>query len=538
MLVSVSMSHDKTSERHSKRDYTPMNVAPSLSERNVRVIDSPSYQDAFNDIFADAIDDYNARQTRPDRKRSHDYWSDVEAAYKAAKGEKPNVPHTTYTYVLQLGDRDTLGVTDDTFDADEWTRLKAEDPEAADAYVAEHLNRSEARERAKECLTAFVKTLPSRYPQIRFIEIIGHDDEPNGTFHFDLTMVFVGEGYKTGMSMRDSMTKALNMMGFRSNKTDGLAIDQWQEDVKRQLCDFMAEYGFERQFKDSHEKHRSIGTFQMERRLDALADEIAMAESTVAVAEERIIEATETLANVTDEYSEAMAELEIARHAKRDAEEDADKAREKADDAERRAVAAKRQESKSIETANANAQRINEAANKEAARIRQRAKDDAEAAAENRRKTRTALDEAKVLLDESKTISADERKLRESVKATSKPHAHETLVSMVLRKAGDVISAAIERHGQPYEVDNFRSIWKRHVVPNVRQIAKGIAAAVWPTEAQRKVVEEMQRQSDAQREMSAKLAALRPRVQASEERNAISEEGYDWYDGGDDPQMG
>jgi|GEM_PF-3529213 len=538
MLVSVSMSHDKTSERHSKRDYTPMNVAPSLSERNVRVIDSPSYQDAFNDIFADAIDDYNARQTRPDRKRSHDYWSDVEAAYKAAKSEKPNVPHTTYTYVLQLGDRNTLGVTDDGFDVDHWTALKAEDPEAAAAYVDAHLNDSEERANAKRCLTEFVKTLPERYPQFWFIEIIGHDDEPNGTFHFDLTFVPVGEGYKTGMSMRDSLTKALNMMGFRSNKTDGLAIDQWQEDVKRQLCDFMAEYGFEREYKDSHEKHRSIGAFQMEQRLDQLAQDIETSELAVADAERHMLDAMDREADIINEASEATAELEVARRARRDAEEDARKAREKADDAERRAVAAKQQVSKSIETANENARRINEAANKEAARIRQRAKDDVDAAAENRRKTKTALDDAKTLLDESKTISEDERKLRESVKTASRPQAHESLVSMVLRKAGDVIATVIERHGQPYEADSFRTIWKKHVAPNVRAIAKGIAAAVWPTEAQRKVTEEMQRQSDAQREMSAKLAALRPRVQASEERTAISEEGYDWHEGGDDPQMG
>lgn len=524
MLVSVSMSHDKTSERHSKRDYTPMNVAPSLSERNVRVIDSPSYQDAFNDIFADAIDDYNARQTRPDRKRSHDYWSDVEAAYKAAKGEKPNVPHTTYTYVLQLGDRNTLGVTDDGFDVDHWTALKAEDPEAAAAYVDAHLNDSEERANAKRCLTEFVKTLPERYPQFRFIEIIGHDDEPNGTFHFDLTFVPVGEGYKTGMSMRDSLTKALNMMGFKSNKTDGLAIDQWQEDVKRQLCDFMAEYGFEREYKDSHEKHRSIGAFQMEQRLDQLAQDIETSELAVADAERHMLDTMDREADIINEASEAAAELEVARHARRDAEEDARKAREKADDAERRAVAAKQQESKSIEIANEHARRINEAANKESERIRKKAKDDADAAVEYRRKAKEAYDGARELFDAAQTLSVDDQTLREEVAQASRPQAHETMLQMVLRKAGDVIGGFLDQHAQPYEADTFRSIWKKHIIPNVRTLATGIAAAIWPTPEQKQVQQQQQKRDEAMREVADSLAALNHKAKTQKQRKGSSQQ--------------
>lgn len=380
MLVSVSMTHDKTSERHSRRDYTPMNVEPTLSQRNVRVINSPSFKDAFNEIFADAIEEYNERQTREDRKKSLDYWSDVEEARRTATGD--NVAQTTYTYVLQLGDRNTLGVTDDTFDADEWTRLKADDPEAASAYVLAHLNHDKARERAKECLTAFVKTLPEQYRQFRFIEIVGHDDEPNGTFHFDVTFVAVGEGYKTGLSKRDSLTRALNMMGFKSRKGEGLAIEQWQDDVKRRLEEFMKTYDFERDFKDNHEKHRSLGTFQMERRLDQLAADIEVAEQEVAAAEQHVAEAYERMVDVSHQADEATAELEIARHQRRDASEAISKAQEEAETARREAEAARAAKAEAERQANA----ARASANTYAAETRRLADDDAEA-------TKTRADE-------------------------------------------------------------------------------------------------------------------------------------------------
>ena len=506
MQVSVSLSHDKTSERHSRRDYTPANVEPTLSGRNVRVIDSPSFQDAFNEIFADAIDDYNARQKRADRMKSHDYWSDVESAYKAAKGEKPNVAHTTYTYVLQLGDRDSLGVTDDEFDGDEWAALKAEDTVAAADYVTRHLNNSSERDKAKECLTEFVKTLPDLYPQFRFIEIIGHDDEPNGTFHFDLVIVPVGEGYKTGLSKRDSLTKALNMMGFKSNKADGLAVEQWQDDVKSKLQDFMLEYNFEREFKDNHEKHRSIGTFQMEQRLDQLADDIAVSEAIVADAEEHVAAIVEREAETIDAASEAVAELELARRAKRQAEDDAEAARERAELEKSRT---KKILAERADTSNAYAEKIRASAQADAKRIRDKAKSDAEgvktdatnyatrireqADADAAAKIAEAAAQASKMLEDATALTEEDKKLRESFKQSTRPQSHERSVIMVIQKVGEAVASFLDEQYDNAAAYQVRSIWERYFTSpdrdtnrrNLFDVAKRVTAAIWPTKEQR-----------------------------------------------------
>lgn len=464
MLVSVSMTHDKTSERHSRRDYTPMNVEPTLSQRNVRVINSPSFKDAFNEIFADAIEEYNERQTREDRKKSLDYWSDVEEARRTATGD--NVAQTTYTYVLQLGDRNTLGVTDDTFDADEWTRLKADDPEAASAYVLAHLNHDEARERAKECLTAFVKTLPEQYRQFRFIEIIGHDDEPNGTFHFDVTFVAVGEGYKTGLSKRDSLTRALNMMGFKSRKGEGLAIEQWQDDVKRRLEEFMKTYDFERDFKDNHEKHRSLGTFQMERRLDQLAADIEVAEQEVAAAEQHVAEAYERMVDVSHQADEATAELEIARHQRRDASEAISKAQREAETARREAEAARAAKAEAERQAIA----TRASANSYATEARRKADEDAEAArvAAEEDATRTRSDAQSAV--NRMTVDAMTA-IKERKDAADAARADFEDAAEVLRNVAPSVSAGGKTYTVRDVITAFLDTMEERLAPKVR--AKG-----------------------------------------------------------------
>lgn len=134
------------------------------------------------------------------------------------------------------------------------------------------------------------------------------------------------------------------------------------------------------------------------------------------------------------------------------------------------------------------------------------------------------VDEAKKVLVEANEVSEEERKLREDVKEASKPQAHETMVGMVLRKAGDVIGDFLDHHAQPYEADSFRRIWGKHVVPNVRQIARSIAAAIWPTAEQKQVQQQQQRRDEALREAADSLAALKRKAQTQKQRKGNSQQ--------------
>lgn len=68
---SVSVAYDeKTAEQHDRRDYTPPNAERGLRDRNVTILNHADHVQAFNDFFAPAIDRYNAKQKRADRKKS------------------------------------------------------------------------------------------------------------------------------------------------------------------------------------------------------------------------------------------------------------------------------------------------------------------------------------------------------------------------------------------------------------------------------------------------------------------------------------
>ena len=69
----ISMSQGEHAEEHSRRTYTPRSADEALKDRNVVIYDCGDDKEHFNAFFRSAIEQYNARQTRSDRKKSLDY---------------------------------------------------------------------------------------------------------------------------------------------------------------------------------------------------------------------------------------------------------------------------------------------------------------------------------------------------------------------------------------------------------------------------------------------------------------------------------
>ena len=74
---SISVTGDDHAENHSRRAYTPSNAERSICSENLVIYDCGNDRAAFNDFFRQSILDYNARQTRDDRKKSLDYLETV-----------------------------------------------------------------------------------------------------------------------------------------------------------------------------------------------------------------------------------------------------------------------------------------------------------------------------------------------------------------------------------------------------------------------------------------------------------------------------
>ena len=268
MGYSISASQGRIAQYHDEREYIPTNVDERLSKDNKTLVKQDcSYHDAVNRFFQASVDAYNAKQTRNDRKID-DYYQSLE---DGKRKEKP-----VYEYVFQIGNRETNGVTCGTED--------------------------EAK--CREALDAAMEQLQDKYPNLHFLFIGSHGDEPNGTYHYHVAFTPVGTGYGNGMQTRCSLTKALNAMGFKTSNEDGLAIQQWQNDVKDIIEEEMKQRGLEREYMDNTDKHLSVSAFKRKKTMESMNDK-----------NQELLENTQELQGLITEYGQLSDNLQADRDA-------------------------------------------------------------------------------------------------------------------------------------------------------------------------------------------------------------------------------
>ena len=299
----ISVSQGNHAEDHSRREYTPKSAARSLSADNVTLYDCEDDRANFNEFFRPAIETYNAKQCRKDRRRSLDYLADIESGAACyGKGEKAEKPF--YHDVIQIGDHEANGVTDAEFDPDHWRELKKTDPAAADQYAAEHRNtdptRAEILEILQEIGREIVTNKDGRYSRILVHGAVIHRDEPAGTDHLDLRYtIWTEDTSGRGPSRRISMNKGLKEMGYvmrteterdpetgKTTTRQVTALEQFRESIKQRIAEKMEERGLTLKIKGEHRKHLTPAEYiaeQQAKEATAAADKAA-AEATAAKA--------------------------------------------------------------------------------------------------------------------------------------------------------------------------------------------------------------------------------------------------------------
>ena len=333
----ISMSQGDHAEEHSRRKYTPMSAEASLTKDNVVIFDAGDDKTHFNQFFADAIEAYNERQVKarhPERQKSMDYYSDllngVEGYGKGKTQEKP-----IYDDVLQIGNRETNGVTKRTFNVDHWRSLKADGKyHEAELYVAKHKNNDPTREELTQILEEEAKYIlsesansreyrkehglpPGKYDNILIHRIIIHRDEPNGTDHIDIAYtIFTDEGdtkrkdgRQNGLSRRVSARKGLEKMGFKKSR-DQFALEKFRESIKDEIQERMESRGYQRDIKGEHRRHLSPQMFEVEQRAKE-------AEAKVEAEEEKLANLQEESAGLSDRIAKVEEDeqsLRIRKH--------------------------------------------------------------------------------------------------------------------------------------------------------------------------------------------------------------------------------
>ena len=241
MKRTISAMVGQGSVNHNSRKFHAKNTDPERSHLNVTYCEE-NIKTVYHELFDEALERYNAKQTRADR-RIEDYYEKI----RSGKQEKP-----FHEIILQVGNRDDM---------------------SAD---------SEEGQLAAAVLDEYMKGFQERNPQLRVFSAHLHMDEATPHLHIDFVPFTTGS--KRGLDTRVSLKQALAAQGFKGGTRGDTEWSQWVRSEKVQLSLVMERHGIEWEDKGTHDKHLSVLDYKKEQR----AKEIAVLETVKAEKESQV----------------------------------------------------------------------------------------------------------------------------------------------------------------------------------------------------------------------------------------------------------
>ena len=245
MKRTISAMVGQGSVNHNSRKFHAKNTDPERSYLNVTYCQE-NIKTVYHELFDEALERYNAKQTRADR-RIEDYYEKI----RSGKQEKP-----FHEIILQVGNRDDM---------------------SAD---------SEEGQLAAAVLDEYMKGFQERNPQLRVFSAHLHMDEATPHLHIDFVPFTTGS--KRGLDTRVSLKQAFAAQGFKGGTRGDTEWSQWVRSEKEQLSLVMERHGIEWEDKGTHDKHLSVLDYKKEQR----AKEIAVLD-TVKAEKESLVESQE-----------------------------------------------------------------------------------------------------------------------------------------------------------------------------------------------------------------------------------------------------
>ena len=227
MARSISFGTDKSKSdlMHNTREYIADNVDPARIKNDV-ILKRETLQEAYENCFGAAMEEYNAKQKRSDRKINN-YFENLFGVSASDKQQTRNPlinKHKNQSYyenLVQIGDMfDTHCVND--------PRTAKLAKNALITYFDGDPRRG-------------IKSYAERNPQFYVFDAVVHMDE--NTPHLHLAYIPVATGYKNGMSVQNSHDKALKQMGYERH-TDYILQER---EIFREIC---KSYGLEPREKE------------------------------------------------------------------------------------------------------------------------------------------------------------------------------------------------------------------------------------------------------------------------------------------------
>ena len=224
--ISAMVGHGSVS--HNSRKFHAKNTDPERSHLNVTYCQE-NIKAVYHELFDEALERYNAKQTRADR-RIENYYEKI----RSGKQEKP-----FHEIILQVGNKDDMSA-----DSDEG-RLAA------------------------AVLDEYMKAFQERNPNLRVFSAHLHMDEATPHLHIDFVPFTTGS--KRGLDTRVSLKQALAAQGFKGGTRGDTEWSQWVRSEKEQLSAVMERHGIEWEDKGTHDKHLSVLDYKKEQRMKEIA---------------------------------------------------------------------------------------------------------------------------------------------------------------------------------------------------------------------------------------------------------------------------
>lgn len=255
---SISVMVGKGSVNHNSRVFNAKNTDPERTHLNKEYIND-DIQKVYHELFDAALERYNAKQIRSDRKID-DYYEKI----CSGKQEKP-----FHEIIVQIGNCDNM---------------KSD---------------SENGELAEKILDEYMKSFQQRNPNLRVFSAHLHMDEATPHLHIDFVPFTTGS--KRGLDTRVSLKQALKSQGYIGNGKSETEWAVWVQSEKETLAVIMERNEIEWEHLDTHEKHLSVLDYEKKIR----SQEIDELESKIEILDKQVtnlVKCEDTFKKVSQDF--------------------------------------------------------------------------------------------------------------------------------------------------------------------------------------------------------------------------------------------
>lgn len=219
LTMSVKMEKAMTNLRHNNRTLTEEEYQHPDHKHIIRektkdnlIIKQSTLKDAYEEVFGEAVEEYNAKQKRKDRKID-DYYL-----------------HVYHSKTLDLQREMIIGLGN----VDDWEKLGYE-------------KKKEAGQLLKEVVEDFIK---DKEGHIHVYNAVVHLDEA-GAPHAHINFIPLAHGYRNGLSTQPSWTKSLAQMGYQGKGRKPFMA--FRETEVSRIEKIAKKYGIERKLGETNE---------------------------------------------------------------------------------------------------------------------------------------------------------------------------------------------------------------------------------------------------------------------------------------------